>query len=267
PASLKLGGHTAVDAGRARRYVTKLGQRLGLSAEECALGIIRLADQQMAGAVREVTQLRGHDPRRCTLIPFGGAGPLHACGIADQLAITTILVPPQAGCLSALGALISRPRRDVSATILKDLAHWTPEHRGKVFLRLSRLIERELPPPLRWRRRAYCRYEGQSFELAVAGDGDIAGAFHAEHERAYGYRRDGHPIEVVTIQVSGESRSRTPRGVWRVERGARGEDFEGKEIAGPVSISEETATTYVAQGWRARLDSAGNLWLRRSHMP
>ena len=135
----------------------------------------------MLRALRLVSVERGLDPREFALVAFGGAGPLHACALAEELGIETVLVPEAAGVLSALGLAVSDERRDrvESRVCLLEEAVELPEH-GEADL----------------------RYRGQSFELAVPLQADLAGAFHRAHEARYGYADPGRPIELVAVRTA-----------------------------------------------------------------
>src|SRR5204863_6209543 len=164
------------------------------AAAERALGsldpadVVRAVNAEMIRALRVVSVERGHDPGDFALVAFGGAGPLHACELAEELGIRTVLVPAAAGVLSALGLVASDERRDEVQSYLCPL-----EGAG------------ELPPE----GEADLRYAGQSFELMVPVEADLAAAFHRAHEERYGYADPERPIELVAVRTA-EVRSGPP---------------------------------------------------------
>src|SRR5204863_3835423 len=154
----------------AERVVRELGARAGLSLEETAAGIVRVASAEMARAVRVVTVERGIDPRGLALVPFGGAGPLHAVAIADELGMDRIVVPQASGVLSALGLLVSERRRDLAESVLLTGEALTREAVAASVERLAERGRTELNAPDGEARASYdLRYAGQAFELTVDG--------------------------------------------------------------------------------------------------
>ena len=158
------------------------GIELDRAAAERALGVldpaavVEVVNAEMLRALRVVSVERGLDPREFALVAFGGAGPLHACALADELGIRTVLVPESAGVLSALGLVASDERRDLVE---------------------SRLVPLDDAGELPREGQADLRYAGQSFELTVPLEDDLAGAFHRAHEERYGYADRERPIELV----------------------------------------------------------------------
>ena len=177
-------------ARRARRRGRPGRASSGLGLEECAEGIVTVAVQEMVRALRLVSVERGEDPREATLIAFGGAGPLHACPVADELGVRRVVAPPAAGVLAALGLVIAGERRDYVQTVL------APVDGGRGPRRASSRPLRERARGARSRARAQtaaadCRYAGQSHSLTVAWDPDapesaLAEAFHAAHRERFG---------------------------------------------------------------------------------
>ncbi len=160
----------------------------------------------MVRALRVVTVERGIDPRRYALLAFGGAGPLHACAIADELGITRIVVPRASGVLAALGLVVSPRRRDVQRSVLLSGDALTREAIARTVDELGAQARSELGAPEAELSATYeLRYRGQAFELAVAGAPDPAPlreAFETLHEERYGYRDPGQSLELVTVRVS-----------------------------------------------------------------
>jgi len=246
------------------------------------------ADATIERALRLISVERGHDVREATLVAFGGAGPLHACALADALGAAGVLVPPDAGVLSAWGLLGADERHDASRTVLWRLAAdapWPRAAAAREFRALAAHLLRAHGRDASWRFAASwaLRYRGQSFELDVpAGAAGLAAAardpraaFARLHERRFGYTRPGEAIEVVDVALSIARpgprlpATRVPRrtapgarlapGLWRRE--ALGRDAR---IVGPARVVEYGATTWVPAGWRGRIDAHGNLGLERA---
>src|SRR3954469_19338380 len=192
-AASPLAGGVDLDGDAAQRAVAALAERAGLGVEETAAGIVRVASAEMAHAVRVVTIERGIDPRSLALVPFGGAGPLHAAAIADELGMTRIVVPQASGVLSALGLLVSERRRDLAESVLLMGDALT---RDAVEATVDRLADRgrdELNAHDGEVRASYdLRYAGQAFELTVHGGRApepraLRAAFDTVHRDHYGF--------------------------------------------------------------------------------
>jgi len=211
------------------------GLRLDRSAAERALGdldpdaVVKAVNAEMVRAVRLVSIERGHDPRWLTLVAFGGAGPLHACELADELELHSVLVPESAGVLSALGLAASDERRDFVHSHVVPLAE-----------------VRELPSA----GEADLRYAGQSFELTVPLGPDLAGAFHRAHEDRYGYADGSRPIELVAVRTTEVRRGP------RIDRGTTPE----AQVTGPAMLELDTTTCWLPQGWVGARDGKGAGW-------
>ena len=261
-----LSGGIVADRGAACAAVERLARRLSADAQRVAAAMIAGADAAMARALRRVSVERGIDPRGGVLIAFGGGGGLHACGLADQLGMRSILVPPLAGVLSALGLAIAAPRRDALTSVMRKTDELSPDEIGLLCDELARRVpggaERS------WWGRA--RYGGQGHELEVAmspGDsGDsIASRFVAMHEARYGFSLE-LPVEVVSVRYASIGEGS------RVALARRGEqtwdasdlrDEGGRlevTVRGPVAIALPDATMFVAAGWSARALPIGG-WL------
>jgi N-methylhydantoinase A len=214
------------------------GLELDRDAAARAMGDVSPADAvaavnaEMLRALRVVSVERGHDPRDFALVAFGGAGPLHACELADELEVGRVLVPGAAGVLSALGLVASDERRDRVRSYLAPL-----EQAG------------ELPGE----GEADLRYRGQSFELAVPLGAGLAERFHAAHEERYGYADRSRPIELVAVRTA------------EVRRGPELElpPAEPLSVAGPAVVELEGATCWVPDGWAGERDRHGTLVLER----
>jgi len=215
------------------------GLELDRAAAERALDgvdpadVIAAVDAEMLGALRVVSVERGHDPREFALVAFGGAGPLHACALAEELGIGTVLVPAAAGVLSALGLVVSDERRDVVRSYLCPL-----DEAGE----LPRTGEADV------------RYSGQSFELSVELGPDLADRFHRAHEMRYGYADREREIELVAVRTAD------------VKQGPELELEPGEplEAAGPAVVELDGATCWLPPGWVGVRDGDSTLRLTRS---
>ncbi|MBM9462292.1 hydantoinase/oxoprolinase family protein [Aeromicrobium sp. YIM 150415] len=212
-----LNGQMKIDREASVRAVRRLAEPLGLSVEETALGILRVVTANMARAIRVVSVQRGYDPRDYALVPFGGAGPLHASRLARELRMRHIVVPEIPGAQSAMGLLMTDVKTDYMRTQIMPVSAGTASHLDEVFTGLARRAdewfdEEDVPAEgRRLVRRLELRYAGQNFELpvevpeehdiVVGGVSQILDAFHAAHERVYGYRSPEAAVEVVTFRL------------------------------------------------------------------
>ena len=286
----RLGGDVVLDGAAAERALERLGAAAGLAVTDAALGVIRVANAEMARALRVVSVERGLDPRSFALSAFGGAGGMHACALADELGIETVLVPEAGGVLSALGLAISDLRRDLVSPLLAELdAASATGVAGRVtagFDELERRARALLDEPLTTRR-ADLRYARQAFELTVDAEeptGELAERFHAEHERRYGYAMRDEPVELVALRLvatvevdkpvlrAGPSGEDHVVGARRVHVGgswgevpvhARARMGAGSEVHGPAVVELAGATCLVETGWQGRVDAVGTLVLER----
>jgi N-methylhydantoinase A len=282
----QLGGEVTLRAPRAERALAQTGSDLGLDALDTALGVIRVANAEMVRALRVISVERGLDPRDFALVAFGGAGGMHACALAEELDMGTVLVPKAGGVLSALGLAISDLRRDDVRPWHADLGAVDPDELDGAFAQLERAAGAELDSP-RFRRRADVRYRRQSFELTVDADDldALAERFHAAHEQRYGYRVEEEAIELVNLRLittvavdkpplredavdeaspAGRRRANFD-GDWTEvdvhERAALGRD---SRVVGPAIVEFAEATCVVRPGWEGAVDEAGTLVLGRS---
>jgi len=209
--------------------------RLDRAAAERALGdldpaaVVKAVNAEMVRAIRLVSVERGHDPRGLTLVAFGGAGPLHACELADELELHSVLIPESAGVLSALGLAASDERRD--------------------FVR-SYLVPLDEADELTADGEADLRYLGQSFELTVPLGGDLAGAFHGAHEERYGYSDPARPIELVAVRTA------EVRPGPAIDRAVT----PPKQVTGPDRLELDTTTCWLPPGWVGVRDGKGAGW-------
>ncbi len=268
-----LAGDVRLDREAAERAVGALAEEIGLPPEDAAEGIVRVADAEMAQAVRVVTVERGIDPRDLALVAFGGAGPLHAAAIAEELGMTRVVVPVVSGVLSALGLAVSERRRDVVESVLLTGPALTREAIAEVVERLGARGREDLGASDAELRATYdLRYSGQAFELSVEGElepdpADLRAAFDRAHARRYGYDDPDAALELVTVRVAAalpgvelapiaagaeatDTRERRVRfgGSWHSAQvlGAR----EGR-ADGPAILELPGSTLAVPPGWQA----------------
>ena len=285
-----LAGGVELDREAAARAVGALARELGLEPRECAHGIVHLASTQMAGALRVVTVQRGVDPRGYALLAFGGAGPLHATQIADELGIDRILCARSSGVLAALGLVASPRRRDAQRSVLLSGAELTDEQVAQDVEALGEQAREALGDPDAQLQAVYeLRYRGQSFELAVPGAlapevPDLRAAFEALHEERYGHRDPDQELELVTIRVSAiapgpqlelaanpheaapvRATRRASVGSEELEFGVlRGTPPPGAELEGPVIVELPESTLLVPPGWRGKVHATGTIVLERA---
>lgn len=276
-----LGGEMQLDTQAAYDAIKNLASKLNLSVEECARGIVAIANEHMTQALRVMSVQRGIDPRELTLVSFGGAGGLHVCALADALEMRRAIVPVYSGVLSALGMLVAPRSRQLSQTVGRLLdacdissieAFYTPLVTTGIeallaegVARKSIVIEYSLD----------LRYAGQSYFLNVpwTTPDESRKAFHALHSQRYGHDLD-IPVELVNVRVGLYSAGQTLMLSQRESIAepvldsdnfiyARMSLVAGKMLAGPALITERVATTYLAKGWNATVDTAGNLILQK----
>lgn len=297
-------GVLTLDVAAAETALAALGERLGgLSAQEAALGVVRVANATMERAVRRVSVERGHDPRDFVLVPFGGAGPLHACDLADTLGIPRIFLPPSPGVLSALGLLMADIVYESSQALLINadrlVAHpFTLQEAISALEKLATAVlakEGITEPTLEMF--LDIRYRGQSYELTVSLAQPATSAavqqaveeFHTAHAVRYGYAMHDEIVEIVTLRLRGTGPGvelhlpHEPLGlpepdvaqmgtkpVWfRPDSPHTSTCYDrahlrpGHRFDGPAMVFQFDTTTVVAPGWTAFVDSLHNLWLAR----
>ncbi|MGH2875931.1 MAG: hydantoinase/oxoprolinase family protein, partial [Solirubrobacteraceae bacterium] len=266
-ADAPLAGGIALDLDAARRAVSALGASLGLELQRCAEGIVAVANAEMVRALRVVTVQRGIDPRRFALLAFGGAGPLHAAAIADELGISRIVCPRASGVLAALGLVVSPRRRDVQRSVMLAGGSLSTGSVAEVIAELGERARAELGEP-RADLRAICelRYRGQAFELPVpagaeASPAELRERFEAAHEERYGYRDAEQELELVTVRVS----ATVPGADVALAVQPGDGPAPGTRIAGPATVGLPESTVFVPAGWAGEVDAVGTIRLRRRH--
>lgn len=224
-ANTRLGGEMTLDAEAARQVIeVNIAKPLGLGLEEAAAGILRVANSNIVRGIRVVSVERGYDPRDFTLVPFGGAGPMHGTPVAREIGMGRILIPPTPGILCALGMLVSDLRHDLVETHLGVLKDFSFERAKEIISRLEangrELLEADQVPADKQRVEiaVQARYVGQSYELSIPlADGSanawagIAEAFHEAHRARYGHADPTIPVEVVGFAVTAIGKIDTPR--------------------------------------------------------
>jgi N-methylhydantoinase A len=298
-----VGGAVALNAARAAAvFEDKVARPLGLELARAAHGVHLIAAANMIRAIRAVSTERGRDPRGFALFAFGGNGPLFACGMAEQLGMKRIVVPPSPGLFSSFGLLYADTEHHYARSFRRltraiDLAELNAAWDALADQARAQLAQEGFSgPAARVTRAAALHYHGQSFDLTVpVPDGpldaaalrDLEEAFGVEHERTYGHRAGAEePVELVSIQVVGHGLRRDgtlpehttaarseraipprrayfgPEAGWIETAVLHRADLAG-ERAGPLIVEEYDATCLVLPGWRARLDDAGNIVIER----
>ncbi|PYS66965.1 MAG: 5-oxoprolinase, partial [Acidobacteria bacterium] len=292
-----LGGDFPLDEKRAKDVMSRLATDLTkASGKKCSVvaaaeGVVSVANTNMERALRHISVERGHDPRQFTLLPFGGAGGLHAVELARSLRIPAIIAPTSGGALSAIGVLVADVIKDQSRTVmlacdassLRTLPHVFKdmEREERAVLRAEGFSDKKQ----RHERSLAMRYRGQSFELEVKEtSGAVAAAFHSAHRERYGYAQEGSQVEIVSVKLRSLglveqmrqqklpaqrqrnkakpheqvmaylSGRRVSVGVYR-----RDELNAGARLITPCIVTEYSATTLLPDDVEARLDAFGNL--------
>jgi N-methylhydantoinase A len=273
-----LAGGVRLDREAAATALGELAGRLGLGLDDAAAGAARVASAEMAQAVRVVTVERGIDPRDLALVAFGGAGPLHAAGIATELGMERVVVPRAAGVLSALGLALAERRRDVVRSVLLTGDTLTRESVAATVRELGDEGRRDLGEQDAELRATYdLRYAGQAFELSVDGPLEpdpeqLRRSFEDAHQQRYGYRDPTAELELVTVRVAAATPgAELPEAELAApaRRHTRPARFDGElldtavlgpgaaEVDGPAIFELPGATLVVPPGWRARSDADG----------
>ena len=295
-----LGGKMSVDLAAASHVIGEIAKKFNVELAEMADNIIRVAEANIVRAIQQVSTERGSDPREFALVPYGGAGPLHAARVAEDLNIDTVVVPPNAGVLSASGLLLSdyvHYRSQTKRLLLNEknlnsiksnissLTTEAKEYLMKLGIQTNKKIETSLE----------MRYVGQAFEVPVKlTETDVRNIsltllqkrFTGAHHKIFEFSKpEGDPVEIISIRVgAGE---KTPEFVVKhdnedididpniskvdiVERGILSEtttlsrtDLTGRTVSGPVLVRDENSTVYVPFGWQVRLDDFYNIVLKR----
>jgi N-methylhydantoinase A len=297
-----LGGAMTLDRDAAQRAIRSVAAQLGLDDEALAEGMLAVINAKMADAMRTITIRRGIDPRDYSLVAFGGAGPMHAVALAEELDITEVIVPWAPGTFSAWGMLQSDIRHDMARTFYAPLAATTPDAIEAIFSELEEqgrevLRAEEVPDErMSFVCTADMRYVGQEYfvNMVVPHDEPIADRsvatmterFHAAYQIRYGHSTPGAPLELVNLRViavgslPGRVEGFQPAAAENVRPAQRRVVFAGVAhdaaifqrdtlplgfaFTGPAIVEEETATTTVPPNWQGRVDQLGNLILTQA---
>jgi N-methylhydantoinase A len=234
-----------------------------VTPERAARAMVLAADAAMARALRRVSVERGVDPRRCALVAFGGGGPLHACALADHLGMRTVLVPPFAGVLSALGLAIAPERRDALASVMRRAHALTAADTRELDTLLAARARgdraRDAESARGTQRWLRARYVGQGHELEIPfapGDEgvELATRFAEVHAQRMGFRLD-QEVEVIGARIAVSSVAREPA--------LTGVPSTSDALRGPKVIALPDATLFVADGWTARALPIGGYLMER----
>ncbi len=297
-----LGGEIRLDAEAARRAIQqKIADKLGLSLLEAAYGIIKVVNTRMASAIREVTIQKGFDPREFVLVAFGGAGPMHANALGDDLEVSKIIIPVASGALSALGILLSDVRFDTTFTKVSPLLQVSISEVRSIYESLEKEAAANLvsegfkPDDIRYVRELDMRYVGQEYTVRVPMEqldhAAIKKRFDEIHEMTYAHSAPSEPAEIVSYRLSALGRIPKPR-LEEIRKGGSEpppEALRGKRdvyfgefkkrlatdiyerdrllasnrIAGPAIVEEKACTTIILPGYLGVIDSHGNIIIER----
>jgi N-methylhydantoinase A len=286
-----LGGEMALDVEATEAAFDELAAQIDFDRVEAARGVIDVANVNIDRALRRVSVARGHDPRQFTLVAFGGAGPLHACEVAERLDMPRVLIPRYPGVLCALGLLVADVKVSHSYPVLVKAS--------RNMLARLRAMQAELLAMARDDLRAEgisdedmdfnvlldMRYEGQAHELTVLFKGNVIEAFHSAHEDAYGHAIESRRVEIVNMRVEASGHITKPQIDPEAPQGSspdaaylgdkksplggimslyeREKLHPGARFKGEALVVQLDSTVYVAQGWEARVDGYRNLILER----
>jgi len=298
PGAALLNGEFKLNERRARAALTKLASEMSAAAQrnvtpiEAAHGVLDVVTANMERALRHISIERGHDARDFALVPFGGAGGLHAVALARALRIPHVLVPPSPGALSALGVLVADVIKEQSRTVMIEASADVDASLEPIFREMEQqaraTLRREGFAELQQRheRSLAVRYKGQSFELSIKQtSGNIATAFHRAHRARYGYAQPKNAVEIVSARVRSSGvvekikmrstqvaakrikphgiaetyfdRNKVKAAVYRRE-----ELIAGARLDTPCIVTEYSATTLVPAGAKVVVDKHGNLMVQ-----
>ncbi len=291
-----LGGAFALDEERSRKAMKQLASELSkvarrrMTAIEAAQGVLSVANTNMERALRRISVERGYDSREFVLLPFGGAGGLHAVDLARALRIPRIVVPNSAGALSAIGVLTADVVKDQSRTTMLDFSPGVAKKLEKIFAEMKRnaagALRREgFSTALQKHERSLAlRYKGQSFELDIKQTGtNLAASFHRAHRERYGYAQEAGVIEIVSARVrstgivkklpqkdASVSRKNLAHAAKFVTAYLDGKKLSvalyqreglaaGAQLRAPCIVTEYSSTTLIPPSARGEVDTFGNL--------
>jgi len=296
-----LDGRLPIDkAAAARAIEAHIARPLGLDVEQAAARMLDVVNANMCNALRIVSIERGHDPREFSLMAFGGAGPVHAAQLAEELGVPEVIIPPAPGAFSALGLVATDLRRDFARTLYAALDTLAPARLAEALVAMEAegvaMLDAAGVPPERRKllRQADCRYRRQAYELTVplppgpvdaASLAALAEAFHARHEQTYGHANRAEPVQLVNLRLSAVGKlpplaiaqpmraAAARQGRRRVVFGGAASEaailwreglLPGAAVPGPAVIEALDSTTVIPPGWTARVADHGFLRLVRS---
>jgi N-methylhydantoinase A/oxoprolinase/acetone carboxylase beta subunit len=299
-----LGGRMKIFPERSLAAVSRLARAIGKPAIEAALGIVAIANANMEKAIRVISIERGIDPRAFALFSFGGAGGMHAVEMAAHLGMATVLVPRNAGVLSAFGLLVSDPVKDYTKSLMKtdaqvSLARLETEFRALEDKSRKDMLEDGFAlKDVVLERSLDCRYLGQSYEIDVPYrkartlHRAFLESFHQRHKRLYSYRHDGRPVEIVNVRIKAvavtpklplvrgpRASSLDPKALVKRQKIHTGRTVRdggvydrallraGHTVHGPALIIDPESTTFLPQGIESRVDPFLNLVIRKAGRP
>jgi N-methylhydantoinase A len=275
PADL-IGGEMALDVEAARAAVQKIADAMGLSLEEAADGILRIVNENMAGALRVISVQRGHDPREFALVAFGGAGPLHANAVAELMGSFPVIVPPSPGLLCALGDLVAGFRNEFAQTLIRLTSEVgdASEILAELEIRAREWMDAQGIPKQAQHIEflADMRYRGQGYEIPVPWGEGLDERFNALHEQLYGFRMPNTASEIVNLRAVGTGERPQPVLPEEEPREAmlepgtheRSSLHPGCIIPGPSIVTEFDSTTLILDGYVAEIDRYFNLLIRKA---
>lgn len=293
-----LGGTFTLYPERSFERMEELAQQMGGSIQETALGIIRVVNASMERALRTVSLEQGYDPRLFTLLPFGGAGPLHACELAEALRIPNVFVPRYPGVLSALGMILAPIVKDYVHTVMLDARSVNDEQLAEAFGPLEERALAELREESRnmatqdesgilLHRLCDLRYVGQAYELTIPMAETLADTltrFHAQHEQRFGHSHPEQPVQVVAVRIKatvqpeqpelpatpyhepsadhaviGKRRMTFASGEYSAQIYDRAKLRHGNRVVGPALLVQSDSTFLLPPGWEGEVDAWGNI--------
>jgi N-methylhydantoinase A len=275
PADL-IGGEMSLDVEAARAAVQKIADAMGLGLEEAADGILRIVNENMAGALRVISVQRGHDPREFALVAFGGAGPLHANAVAELMGSFPVIVPPSPGLLCALGDLVAGFRNEFAQTLIRLTSEATDT--GPIIAELEARAREWMDAEGIGAEHQHVdfvadmRYHGQGYEIPVPFGDDLEQRFNDLHEQLYGFRMPNTPSEIVNLRAVGSGdrphpdlpESEPREAMLQAGTHDRASLHPGCIIPGPSIVTEFDSTTVILDGYVAEIDRYFNLLIRKA---
>lgn len=286
-----LGGAMKLDLKSAEKAFTQLASEIDKNIVEAAKGVIDVANVNIDRALRRVSVARGYDPRDFTLVAFGGAGPLHACEVAERLGMSRVLIPRYPGVLCAYGLLVADVKVDDSLPILvranRGIVARLRAMQAELLARGREALRREGIADEKMDFQIYLdmRYQGQAHELSIPFSADIIGDFHTAHAKAYGHFMDDKEIEIVNMRMQALGDIIKPDLIPEVSKNISADEaylgdkkspmggimalYErdalspGARFSGEALVFQLDSTIYIAQGWSARVDGYRNLILEK----